>query len=447
MLEFIKYLLHFLHLHPYWAIFFSFLIACIESLAILGLFVPGSTILGLMGGLIGAHILSPAPIIIAAVIGAIVGDGISYWLGYRYHTPIRSVWPINRFPGLLKKGEKFFIKYGGTSVFFARFIGPLRPVMPLVAGIMRLSPIRFLIANVLSAMLWAPGYILIGILVGHQIVQMHPEHIFKFFSGITIGFIVFWFLYYVLRLQIIKLLKYISHKIKRGHGKMKSSFWKNFLKDRGVHAPANHQQVMILMTASILFFLFLVLVSLLLLHVSFETINQTLYHSLQGVSAPFAVSVMKAISLLGDRNYLVPISGVIFIYLFFTNQKRAAWHWLVLITLTILSLMFFKDLVHYPRPAQGAMMYTTHSVYSFPSGHVGTAIVFWGFLGFLLLQKIVTPRLQKDVIAVVVFIILSIVFSRLFLGMHWLTDIVGAILLASAYLSFFIFSYRRNHPL
>jgi membrane protein DedA with SNARE-associated domain len=249
MLEHIEHLLQSIHVHPYWTVFFIFLITLIESLPILGLFIPGITIFILVGGLIGAHILAPSLIIIAAVMGAIVGDCISYWLGYRYHGPIRAAWPMKRFPGLLKKGEKFFIKYGGASVFLARFFAPLRPVMPLISGIMRLSSTHFLIANILSAIIWAPGYILIGILLGHQIAQIHPEHIIKLFSEIMLGLILFWAIYYMVRLQFLKLLKRISRHIKRGHGKMTSSFWKNFLKDGGTHFPANHRQVITLMTA------------------------------------------------------------------------------------------------------------------------------------------------------------------------------------------------------
>jgi membrane protein DedA with SNARE-associated domain/membrane-associated phospholipid phosphatase len=442
MLDLIQPLLHFIHNHPHWAAFFTFFIAFIESLAILGLFIPGSTILGLIGGLIGAHILSPTAIIIAAILGAIAGDGLSYWLGYRYHDAIRGVWPFNRFTSLLEKGEKFFVKHGGKSIFLARFFGPLRPIMPLIAGILRLNPTRFLIANVLSALLWAPGYILLGVVVGHQIALAHPHHLFKLFTEIIIGFMVFWLLYYLVRGRIIKLIILINHKIKWRHNKMESSFWKNLLRD--IPMPTEHRQLSTAILATSMLVLFLILMSLLLVHVQFVTINQSIYHGLQSLSAPFPLFLMQGISLLGDTKILFPLAAIIFLYLFLKKQKSLAFHWLGLIIVMRLSLSFFKELVHSPRPEIGAMTYMDHSVYSFPSGHVGMAIAFWGFLAFIVSQNSASAQFKKDILALAVFIILIVMFSRLFLGMHWLTDVIGSLFLGIAYLNFAILSYRRG---
>ena len=442
MLDLIQNLLHFIHDHPHWAAFFTFFIAFIESLAILGLFIPGSTILGLIGGLIGAHILSPIVIMIAAILGAVAGDGLSYWLGYRYHGAIRGIWPFNRFTSLLAKGEKFFAKHGGKSIFFARFIGPLRPVMPLIGGIMRLNPIRFLIANIFSALLWAPGYILLGIVVGHQIALAHPHHLFKLFTEIILGFMVFWLLYYLVRSRIIKLILLINHKIKGRHGEMESFFWKHLLRDK--HMPNTYRQLSTLILAISMSVLFLMLMGLLLLHVQFVVINQSLYHSLQSISAPFSIALMQAVSLLGETKILFPLTILIFLYLFFKKQRSLAFHWLGLIIIMRLSTSFFKLLVHSPRPEIGAMTYMDHAAYSFPSGHVGMAFAFLGFLAFIICQSITNVQAKKDIITLAAFIILLVCLSRLFLGMHWLTDVIGSLLLGAAYLNFAIFSYRRG---
>jgi membrane protein DedA with SNARE-associated domain len=118
------------------------------------------------GTLVKTGTLPMWPILIGAVVGATLGDSVSYWLGRRYGGAIAGVWPFRRNPELLPNGIRFFDKYGGVSVFIGRFFGPVRAVIPLAAGIMRMARGRFWFANVTSALVWAPMLLLIGDVVG-----------------------------------------------------------------------------------------------------------------------------------------------------------------------------------------------------------------------------------------------------------------------------------------
>jgi len=82
-------------------------------------------------------------------------------------------WPLNRFPGLLARSSKF-IRYGVTAVFLARFTAVVRAFVPLVAGILRMSSRHFYVANVLSALLWAPLHVFPGVLAGIAITVAGP---------------------------------------------------------------------------------------------------------------------------------------------------------------------------------------------------------------------------------------------------------------------------------
>jgi membrane protein DedA with SNARE-associated domain len=110
--------------------------------------------------------LSPAAVLAGAVLGAVLGDALSYWLGRRFGGSLAGVWPFTRNPGLLPRGVGFFRKWGGLSVFIGRFFGPLRAVVPLAAGIMQMPSGRFWIANVASALVWAPMLMLVGDWIG-----------------------------------------------------------------------------------------------------------------------------------------------------------------------------------------------------------------------------------------------------------------------------------------
>src|SRR5699024_1299788 len=94
--------------------------------------------------------------------GAFIGDWLSYIFGYHYKDRIHQLWPFKQKPMLLNQGFYFFRKYGVTSVFIGRFFGPLRAVVPLIAGICRMDKRHFFIANILSAFIWAAGILLPG---------------------------------------------------------------------------------------------------------------------------------------------------------------------------------------------------------------------------------------------------------------------------------------------
>ena len=161
--EFVKTVIEFVKQHEDWAVPLVFLLAFGESFAFVSLLLPATAILLAAAGLIGASGLPFWPIWAAAVIGAILGDWISYWIGYRFKDQIANMWPLSRAPGLLERGQAFFLRWGTASVFFGRFFGPLRCVMPLVAGISGMPSLPFQVANVLSALVWATGILAPGV--------------------------------------------------------------------------------------------------------------------------------------------------------------------------------------------------------------------------------------------------------------------------------------------
>jgi len=147
--------LEFISAHSSWAFPVMFITAFGESFAFLSLLFPGTSILIVAGTLMSAGSLPYWPVLLGAVIGAVLGDSVSFWLGHRYGGGIGRIWPFTRNPDLLPNGIRFFQKHGGTSVFIGRFFGPVRAVIPLAAGIMQMRRGRFWFANVTSAIVWA----------------------------------------------------------------------------------------------------------------------------------------------------------------------------------------------------------------------------------------------------------------------------------------------------
>ncbi len=159
-------LLDLIKAHSDWAAAVMFITAFGESFAFVSLLFPGTTVLIAAGTLLSGGTLPYASILVSAILGAVLGDSVSYWLGRRFGGGIARIWPFTRHRELLPRGIEFFERHGGKSVFIGRFFGPIRAVIPLAAGVMRMPRGRFWFANVTSALVWAPMLLFAGDLAG-----------------------------------------------------------------------------------------------------------------------------------------------------------------------------------------------------------------------------------------------------------------------------------------
>jgi membrane protein DedA with SNARE-associated domain len=158
--------LAFIAAHSGWATTVIFVTTFGESFIFVSPLFPGTSLLLAAGTLISAGSLPYLPVLAAAVFGLVLGDAAAFWLGRRFGGAVGGVWPFTRNPDLLTKGTRFFARHGGKSVFIGRFFGPFRAIIPLAAGIMQMPADRFWIANVGSAIVWAPILLSAGDAVG-----------------------------------------------------------------------------------------------------------------------------------------------------------------------------------------------------------------------------------------------------------------------------------------
>ena len=141
-------------------------IAFLETLLLVGFFFPGSVALLAIGGLIASGTLELWPTLFWAFLGAVIGDNISFWIGVYFKEPLHHSWLYARHKEAFLKGEEFFHQYGTYSLVLGRFVGPIRAVIPTIAGSLGMSGKLFFVVNVLSALVWAPVYILPGYFMG-----------------------------------------------------------------------------------------------------------------------------------------------------------------------------------------------------------------------------------------------------------------------------------------
>ncbi len=150
-----------------WAPLAVFIIALVESLPVVGLFIPGSALLLGLGALVGAGALPLGPVLAACVAGAVLGDALGYWAARALGpAAVRQRVP-RRHRRAYARAILVFRQWGATAVFVARFLSPLRAVVPIAAGVTRMPESRFQAANIASAVIWAPLLLMPGWMAGH----------------------------------------------------------------------------------------------------------------------------------------------------------------------------------------------------------------------------------------------------------------------------------------
>lgn len=145
-----------------WAPAIVFALAFGESLAFISLLIPAWGALVAIGALIGPSGINFWPVWLAAAFGAALGDWLSYWIGLKLEYRVQHIWPLSRHPELIPRGERFMKSWGVPGIFIGRFFGPLRAVVPLIAGIFEMPFWRFQLANFSSALVWAAVLLTLG---------------------------------------------------------------------------------------------------------------------------------------------------------------------------------------------------------------------------------------------------------------------------------------------
>lgn len=442
MTDVVAPLLQWLNANPQLAGVATFVISAAESIAIIGTLIPGSITMTAIGTLAGAGIIPLYETILWAILGAIVGDGISYWLGYYFKDRLRNLWPFKDNPGILERGEGFVHHYGVMSVFIGRFIGPVRAMVPLVAGMLGMRPLQFTIANILSAIGWAPAYMLPGILLGAASLELPPDiamHV------ILVLFLIFlftvlciWFVY--------KLISLIHKQVDQ----MLTSFWQMLKRSRYFyittvilkhHNPRQHYGQLTLA------FYFLVASAALLALTCYVksvgavsiTANDVIFHFFRGIRTEKIDGIMQCISLLGQKQVIVPVALALFGWLLWVKRTRAAFHVLGLVVLAAGSIFTLKHLFQSLRP-WGILQ--SPETFSMPSGHTTLSATIYMGIACLLVSGRTKRRWLIYMPAVIIVALIGI--SRLYLGAHWLTDVLAGWLLSTALIIFVMLSYRRQ---
>lgn len=443
-MDFVAAVTEFIAAHPNFAYGAVFLLAFLEAVPVIGSVIPGSLLIIGIAALIPTGTVQMWPLMAAAIGGAILGDGLPYWFGHRYREAILSRWPLDRYPSLVEKSRAFIHRHGGKSILLARFTPGVRSFVPVVAGIAEMPADRFYLVNVLSAFAWAPAHILPGMLLGTSLAL----------AGAAAGRLA---LLLVVVVALLWLLGWVLRFAQRS-GPPRIAAIEGWVREwstsrdtwlarqvRSLVDPERSEVRALLLWAAVVVataWLFLGVLEDVVSGDPLVRIDTAIYHALQALRTPAGDALMIGITELGDTVVTTSVTVVVFLWLVWQRAWRTAIYWAGAVAFAAALNSITKLAIHRPRP--GDLAYVGVSEFSFPSGHATVNAVLYGFLAFLITRQ-VRPVWRLPIFAAVASFAMLMAFSRLYLGAHWFSDVVGSLSFATAWVIVLGLAYVRYH--
>lgn len=442
MSEFVSAAVTWLSQNPHWAGLAVFVINISESLVVIGLFVPGTIVMFGIGALVALGAMGLWETLGWAVAGAIVGDGISFLIGRHYRERMRSMWPFNRHPEWLGRAEEFFTRHGGKSVVFGRFAGPVRPIIPAVAGMMGMPAWKFYWVNFLSAITWAPAYIFPGVVLGTSLsLASKVGTRLVFLLGLAL--VLAWLIWVGVR----RLYLFFQPRAQRIG--LRLLVWGNahpLFKDitAGLLDP-NHPEAKALLELGAALVtgaaLFVMALAGEIGHPDPLSLDYQVFTLFQDLRTPWADHLMVVIAALSDAPVNLALLVALFAWLAARGQYLAAAHWLAAGCGAVLAGWGLNWLIPAtpPRPE----LVTALAEFAFPAAPAVVITSLYGFLAVLLAREIPVQlgRLPYSLLGVWIGLIS---LSQVYLGRHWLSDLISGITLGLAWAGLLGIAYRRH---
>jgi undecaprenyl-diphosphatase len=432
--------LNWLTANPGWAGFWVLVMSFVESLAFVGILVPGIIILFGIGALISLGAMDMVSIWVWGSVGALAGDLVSYAIGRRYRSHLPEIWPFSRFPGVLERGRNYFHVHGPKSVAVGRFIGPLRPVIPVTAGMLGLSPRRFLMVVVPACVLWTPAYLIPGMLFGASL-EVASEYAGRMSLVLIIAVVVLWLTWWVI---------WTAYEYLAGH----SARWLRhvirwlrrhpvFRRIAGPLLDSTQPEVLsITMMGLFLVVIFWGVVMLLFLSpfsAHPQSIDQAVQTYALALRNHIADPLMVAITQLSRLWVLIPTSMAVLLWLVGAGRQKAALHWLVAMGGgVILEIMLGWSLRSTPLLSEAG----ANDLYA-PSAALTLVTVVLGYFSVMVAKEL--KRRRRKWPYVITGLLLSVlILARLYLGLDWLSGALMGVALGMAWTFVVGIAYRQR---
>jgi undecaprenyl-diphosphatase len=388
--------------NPHWLGTALFLSAFIECLAVAGLIIPGTVLLFAVSVLAGNGVLSLSETLFLAFAGGLLGDIVSYALGRRYQDGIRRLPILRRHSHWLERAEDHLQRYGMISLLVGRFIGPLRPMLPMIAGMLNMPLFRFLLVSLFASAGWAMAYTLPGWSTGAALRLPLPPGFWPELASVA-GAVA------------LLLLFGIQQTLTGG------------------------RKTLPIMAGLCFVFFFALFFSL----PHLKELDEGLMAVLQEARAPEWDRALAFVTGLGNFDAQLLAGVLICVLLATMRQWRVLWFVTGSMLGTACANGILKNLFARTRPE--VLLEPLHT-YSFPSGHSSATFALCLTLG-VLAGRGQPPRLRLTWLLLGSLPAVAVAGSRIYLGAHWPTDIVAGALLAGFFCAMALLASERRSAL
>lgn len=402
---------------PAYALVFA--LAAGEAAVFLGVFLPGEAALLLGGVLASQGRVSLPTMIVTAVLAAVVGDSIGYQVG-RWGGPAMRSSRLGRLvgEGRWKAGESFLLRRGGPAVLLGRWVGLLRALVPSLAGMGAMPYRSFLAWNAAGGTLWASTVVLLGYFAGAQYARV--ERLFGR-AGLLLALVV------GVAVAVLLVVRAVARRLPASQA-------------FGLVAAVG------LCAAVLAGAGFGIVLDAVLEGDGVSGLDRPLLVWLAAHRDAEATAVARAVTLLGGVPFVLASTGVLVALLWRAGRRREPLLLAVAVVGGGVLTGAVKLLVHRDRPVLPLAIDRAESGFAFPSGHSLSALVLYGTLAYL----VGTAGWPRRRTALTVFGLLltaaAVALSRLYLGYHWFSDVLGSWTLAVLWLAtVFTLDHLRSH--
>ncbi|HSX24539.1 MAG TPA: LssY C-terminal domain-containing protein [Candidatus Andersenbacteria bacterium] len=429
----------------YWGYIVGFIASLLEAIAFVGVLVPGSIIVTVLGFISSKGEIHSWILVLCCILGAIIGDALSFYWG-RNGTVLFSDTNKIFSTKYLARGKLFFQRHGYYSVFLGRFISGIRAFIPYIAGIFRMDVKQFFVWNIMSAIGWSLAHVYIGYFFGAawRVAEKWSARAGLFLIVAAIFISILWYV-----------ARFLGRRAKR-IARFLHSIWRSILhgiasnNDVIVWASAHPRTATFLKNRTRIDFFWGLPFSLLVIAFLYALLE--FFGVVQGVvtggvvvgadmrmenllyafrSGP-VTSFFLWITMLGSVPIAIGMVVCASVILFLWQKERFIIPLWVSVAGSQLVGLIGKYELHRPRPS-GIAVYTEQS-FSFPSGHSIFAVALYGFLTYIAIRY---ARRWRNKIYIACFgltVIFLIGLSRLYVGVHYFSDVWGGYLLGFLWL-------------
>lgn len=429
--------------HPHWALLLLFAFAFLDALFVVGVFVPAGLALFAAGALVALGTLELPVAVLVAALGAIAGDSLSFWLGRHYGERLFSSAPMRRYPEMVHNGRQFFARHGALSVAMARFLGPVRAIVPALAGAAGLRAATFVTADVISAIGWAFTFILPGVAFGASLGL----------AAEVAGRLALLLLALAATLALTIWLTAVIGRTTQRHAESWVGGlldWSRRHRRLGVFGAAladpKQPETPVLALLGVLLFIvsgvWLWLWAGVGLHRYPSALDAAIFQWMRDLHTPWGLALGNRLLLLGEWIVYTPVALVVFIGLAVLRKRRAAAHWAAALAF---GALLSAGLHAIPTVAPPFAFFGTPPPAEHLERELVLSTIIYTFLP-ILLSTGAPVALRRWLTAGAVTILLLTALGRLYVGAQWASVTLFSMLVGLIWSGLLGLGYRRHRP-